>query len=363
MRLLPEAGRAARAQPVASTLTVMIVAGVCGVILLTTGQTVQAEDAVLARIDDAGTRSIVITDVNGTAGLDPDVVTRIAGLSSVEWVIGLGPATDVRAVGNPGGEPVAIRVVYGEIPHSAITSSPWNSAPGTALVGTTAQSTLGLRVPAGGVESSDGTSFAVVGWFHAGEPLTFLNRSVLAAPDPGDPQPAVRSIQVLAQRPDQVAALAEAVMSVAGTADPTSLGVQTSESLAQIRAAVAGELGTYSRNLVLMVLAAGLVLTALNMYGAVTTRRRDFGRRRALGATRGTIVALVTLQTAITGLLGAALGSGIGAIVVWRLTDQPPDMTFALAIAVLSVIATVAAATLPAVVAAHRDPVKVLRVP
>jgi putative ABC transport system permease protein len=173
----------------------------------------------------------------------------------------------------------------------------------------------------------------------------------------------VRSIHVLAERPDQVAALTDAVVAVVGPADPTSLGVQTSESLALIRAAVAGELGTYGRRLVLMILGAGLALVVLNMYGAVTTRRRDFGRRRALGASRGTIVALVTLQTAITGLLGAALGTAIGAAVVWRLTDLLPDLRFAVAVGVLAIIATIAAAVPPALVAAHRDPVKVLRVP
>jgi putative ABC transport system permease protein len=203
----------------------------------------------------------------------------------------------------------------------------------------------------------------VVGWFAAEDPLSHLDRSLLAAPDPADPGAVVRSIHVLAQRPDQVAALTDAVVSVVGPADPTSLGVQTSESLALIRAAVAGELGTYGRRLVLMILGAGLALVVLNMYGAVTTRRRDFGRRRALGASRGTIIALVTLQTAITGLLGAALGTAIGAAVVWRLTDQPPDLRFAVAVGVLAIVATIAAAVPPALVAAHRDPVKVLRVP
>lgn len=362
MRLFAEAVRVARAQPVASTVTTLIVAAVCGVILSTTGQTIQAENAILSRIDDAGTRSITLTDTEGRAGMDPDSVRRIERLSGLEWVVGLGPASDVRAAGIPGGEPVALRPMYGTIPPQ-VAYSEWDVAPGTALVGPEAQTLLGLRVPAGGVESSDGSSYAVVGWFDAGDPLEHLDRSILAAPDPAVVSPVVRTIHVLAQRPDQVAALADAVVAVVGPSDPSSLGVQTSESLAQIRAAVAGELGTYGRRLVLMILGAGLVLVVLNMYGAVTTRRRDFGRRRALGASRGAIIALVTMQTAITGVLGAALGIAVGTSVVWRLTHQLPDPAFAVAVAVLAVIATIAAALPPAVVAAHRDPVKALRVP
>ncbi len=362
MRLLAEAVRAARSQPVASTVTVLIVAAICGVILSTTGQAVQAENAVLSRIDDAGTRSIVVTDTEGRAGLEPDAVRRIEALSGVEWVIGLGPASDVRAVGVDGGEPVAMRIMYGSIP-SAMTNSPWDQDPATVLVGVTAQPVLGLRVPAGGVESTDGASFAVVGWFEASEPLSHLNRSLLLAPDPADRNPIVRSIYVLAQRPDQIAAVTDAVIAVIGPADPSSVGIQTSEALAQIRAAVAGELGTYSRRLVLMILGAGLVLVVLNMYGAVTTRRRDFGRRRALGASRTTIIALITMQTVLTGLLGAILGSAVGVVIVRRLTGDNPAPAFAIAAAALAVIATVTAALPPAVVAAHRDPVKVLRVP
>ena len=124
MRLLLEAARAARSQPVSSTVTLLVVGSVCAVILSTTGQTVQAENAVLSRIDDAGTRSITVTDSQGRAGIGPDAIRRIEALSGVEWVVGLGPATDVRAVGLRGGQPVAVRTIYGLLP-SVIKTSDW----------------------------------------------------------------------------------------------------------------------------------------------------------------------------------------------------------------------------------------------
>jgi len=362
MRLLAEAGRVARSQPVSSTITLIIVGAVVGVILATTGQTVQAENAVLSRIDEAGTRSIVVSDTEGRAGLDPGVVDRIGGLSGVEWVVGLGPAADVRAVGLPGGEAVAVRVLYGTLP-PPITASEWDRAPGTALAGPDAQNSLGLRVPAGGLEGADGTALAVVGGFQAAEPLDFLNRSLLTAPNPAAPDPVLRSIHLLAHRPDQVAALADAVAEVLGPADPTSVAIQTSATLADIRAAVQGELGTYNRRLVLLVLGVGLTLAALNTYAAVSTRRRELGRRRALGANRGTIIGLITLQTALTGLAGAALGAAVGAGVVWRLTDQTPGLSFTAAVALLALLAATVAALPPAIHAARRDPVTALRIP
>jgi putative ABC transport system permease protein len=243
-----------------------------------------------------------------------------------------------------------------------LTGPAWDRADGTALVGSQAQYTLGLRVPAGGLVTSGDLDLAVVGRFVAEEPLNFLEESVLIAAAP-DPSHTVRSIHVLVERPEDVTPLAAAVRLAIGAVDPTQLAVETSADLAAIRAAVAGELGTFGRGLVLMVLGAGLVLVGLTMYAAVTARRRDFGRRRALGADRGAITGLVTLQAAITGSVGALVGTVAGGVIVWRLTDGLPSADFAGAVVVLAVLSAVAASLPPAVIAAHRDPIRVLRVP
>jgi len=48
---------------------------------------------------------------------------------------------------------------------------------------------------------------------------------------------------------------------------------------------------------------------------------------------------------------------------VWRLTAELPSIEFVLAVATLSVLTTSVAALPPAMVAAYRDPIRVLRVP
>ena len=58
--LIREAIATARSQPVASALTVFMVAGMILAVMLTTGRTVGAEQEVLGSIDSAGTRSITI---------------------------------------------------------------------------------------------------------------------------------------------------------------------------------------------------------------------------------------------------------------------------------------------------------------
>jgi hypothetical protein len=69
-------------------------------------------------------------------------------------------------------------------------------------------------------------------------------------------------------------------------------------------------------------------------YSSVTLRKQDFGRRRALGATRTNIVTLVAVHYFPVA-----------------------------AIATLALIVTIIAALPPALIAAQRDPVRVLRVP
>ncbi|MGH8874232.1 MAG: FtsX-like permease family protein [Acidimicrobiia bacterium] len=108
---------------------------------------------------------------------------------------------------------------------------------------------------------------------------------------------------------------------------------------------------------------AGLALTALTIYAAVTTRRRDFGRRRALGASRPDIMILILAQSLTVALVGATGGIVAGTILVQRAVAAAPDAGFALAVGVLAVAVAAVAALGPAVVAAYRDPVRILRVP
>lgn len=361
--LISEGARIAWSSPVASVMVGLIVAAVCAVILATTGQTVRAEQDVLARIDEAGTRTITAVDDQGTANIPVTAVDRVAELSGVEWVVGFGFAIDGRnsQLGR-GGTPVATRVVWGELP-DIVEVNGRAPAPGEALVGPAAQSNLGLVHPVGGIDLGDDQA-PVVGGFDAADPLGFLNTTILLASDPASPEPVtLRSLHVLADSPERVATLTPAVAAVLGAQDSTGVRFETSETLAQLRAAVAGELGRFGRSLILATLAASLVLTALVVYGSVTLRRQDFGRRRALGAGRATITGLVAVQYTIVGLLGAMVGTVAGSLIVYRLTGGYPDVRFTVAVAVLAVLATLGASIPPAVLAAFRDPVRVLRVP
>jgi putative ABC transport system permease protein len=97
--------------------------------------------------------------------------------------------------------------------------------------------------------------------------------------------------------------------------------------------------------------------------GLVTLRRKDFGRRRALGAPRSLIILLVLTQTAGLALTGVIIGSGVATVVLFAGGDPLPGIAFTGAIAVLAMAVSLGAALVPAIIASRRDPITELRVP
>lgn len=368
--LLREGFLIARSQPVASLVTALVVALVCGVTLSTTGQSAAAEARVLRGIDDTGARVIVVEDAEGEGRISTNSVARVASLSDVEWVLGLGPVLDVRNAGlGDASPPVPARVFYGQLPAEVRVAG---GAPGAgeALVGRTAWRELGLIHPVGGV-TGPSLDASVVGSFSAGDPLSFLDRSVLVVPDAGDKQtvnefrgqePLLRSMYVMVSDVERVDPITAALRQVIAS-ETSQYSVATPTQLVEMRAVVADELGASSRRLMLVILGVGLLIIAVTLTGAVSQRRRDFGRRRALGATRSAIVVLVVTQTGASSVLGAVLGVAGGLVVVWRLAGSLPSPTFVLGVMALAVLAGLVAALPPALLAATRDPVRILRVP
>ena len=363
LAVLREAAATARGQRGSTALTVLLVAAISAVILATTGQTASAEQAVLGRIDAADTRTITVYDTDGFAGLDATDVARAAALSATEWAVGFGPAQNARNDAfRGGGQPVALRYVYGRLP-PVVHISTRLPEPGQALVGRAGQTALGLSAPAGAVVGDDRSVVAVVGAARFEAPLTELNGGLIAVPSDTFSTGPVRRIVVVAKTPADVAGLTAALGLVVDADNTRSLRVDTPVELSRVRAAVAGELGRYGRGLVLAALAAGLVLISMTVYGSVSSRRRDLGRRRALGARRGTIVALIVSQTLSTAALGCALGGPIGLTLAYRGASTLPPPGFTAGTIVLVLLAAAAAAVPPAVVGALRDPVSVLRQP
>lgn len=358
--ILREAAASARSQPVASALTLLVVVGMVFAVMLTTGRTVGAEREVLGSIDSVGTRTLLIRGEQG-AGLTSSALDRIEALQGIEWAGAFSGVVDATNTVIPDGTRVPVRHVYGHqlqtlgIPqHAAVPDSVAYTSPQAANL-------LGLTDQVGSVTSTTGLDHAVVGTLMVPDFLTSLQPLVLVPASDGEAP--ITIIVVVAASPELVAPLTAAVVPLLGAQDPTKITVETSETLAQLRSIVQGQLGAFSRGLVLALLGLTGALVAALLYGLVIMRRKDFGRRRALGATRTWIVALLLTQTALLAITGVAAGLITSTAVLAATGDPTPGPEFAAALAILTLVTTLLAALLPAAVASRREPIRELRVP
>lgn len=360
--LAREAWVSALSQPVASVVTVLMVMGMVLTVMLTTGRTVGAEQRVLGSIDSAGTRSIQVR-ADTDAGLTSSVLSRIANIEGIEWAAAFSAAVDATNTAVPDGVRVPTRMAYGtQLDRLGIPEA--STLPGKlAYASAFALEQLGLPDVAGSLTTTTGAEFAVAGSISTPDFLAGFEPVVLVPQQAATGGETVNVLVVIAERPEFVAPVSDAVLSVLAVDDSSKVTIQTSETLAELRAIVQTQLGTFSRGLVLVTLAVTGVLVAVILYALVMMRRKDFGRRRALGATRGLIVGLLVIQTSLLAFIGLGLGLTVSAAALAATGDPLPGPAFVSALAVLTVATAVLAALVPAVVASTREPIRELRVP
>lgn len=359
-RLALEAWASARAQPVGSTLTMLVIAGMVVTVMMTTGRTVAAEQEVLSSIDSVGTRTIQIR-AEDAAGVTGEILERIRAIEGIEWAGAFSSAVDGRNARIPGGPPVAVRYVYSDR-LEALGILTAGTVGASAFASQAALDLLGLPDVAGAITLTDGLTATVYARLDAPDFLDEFEPIVLVPGETPASTP-VNLVFVIAESPELVAPVADAVLSVVGADDPSRVTVQTSESLAALRSIIKSQLANSSRSLVLGVLGVASGLVATILFGLVMMRRKDFGRRRALGATRGFIVRLLIAQTALLATAGVITGVLLSVGIAVTVRDPIPGPTFVLALGTLGLAAAVAAAVPPAMIASRREPIRELRVP
>ncbi|NKY38690.1 FtsX-like permease family protein [Cellulomonas septica] len=359
--LLGESGRVAFANRASSLVVVAVTAATCLLALATAGRSAATESAVVASIDRAGSRLIVVTSASPEDRPPPDVVRRATALADVDWALAVGPAIDVRNAAVSAAAAVPARAMYGDPPPDLrLLAGRW-PAKDEVIVSSAVAPQLGLTAAAGSLVATDGKgSWDVVGTFEAEGALTDLDRVVLLGPDRDQ---SVGVLYAVASTPQSVAPVSRLLRQMADVRDPTTLSVTTSDELVELSAVVTGQLGVVARQQASGAMAAGLIFTAVTLYASIGARRRDFGRRRALGASRSALVLLVIGQAMWPALVGVALGTAAGLAAVARITGGQPPVPFTAAVSVLAVISAVVASVPAALAAAMRDPVQILRVP
>lgn len=359
--LVREAVRSAVASRVPTALVAALVAAMCLTTIVTVGRAAAAQQVVQQRLEEAGSRLLEVTDSKDHGFLTSSVVGQAQGLSTVERVVGLAVPRDVSNAAVGAGATVPAWAVVGDLADAVeLVEGRW-PRPGEGIVAVDgAQDQLGLDAPLGAVATSDGhDSWSVVGSFRAREPFTQLDAGVVLAAAPGA---AAHTLEVVATDAAAADLTQSAVVTLLGRSDPADLAVVSPTTLAELQGVVVGDLARYNRSLLLAVMAAGAVLVGVVSAADVLLRRRDLGRRRALGAPRWAITVLVVVRATCGGATGALVASILGFVLTSR-AGQAPPWAFVVGTAVLGVMAAAVSSVPPAVVAARQDPVRVLRTP
>ncbi len=288
LALLREVVATCRASLVTSVTTLVMVAGVCASVLLTNGRTVTAQQQALGVLDAVGTRTIV---VSGTpdAGLDSGLLKRVSVVEGVSRALALGPVIDATNSRAPR-DYVGVRHVWtirlrdlGFPTDSPAGAAAWASE--DALVD------LGMPDATGSVTTTDGTDYPVVGVLEAPDDLAFLEPLVLV-PEKADAVGTVTTVVVVASDPSFVGSLTAFLQADIASLqlDPKKVEIATRSNLASIRGTLEQGLIESGRGLVAMILVSTALLLGVIQYALVMIRRKEYGRRRAPGASRSLIV-------------------------------------------------------------------------
>jgi putative ABC transport system permease protein len=352
---------AALSQRVSSAMTLLFVLGATATVLITAGRSVGAEAAILAEVDAVGTRTLTIRTTAPHDDFSSLLVDRLAAYGDVvDEVTGFGAPVDITAMAS-GGRPVAMRTVYGSLSGDPVVPlTPLVGQP-QAIATSDALTTLGLLAGRGTVYDSSGTETLITNRVTLPAHLAWMEPTVLI-PSQADTQP-LSVITVVAREPADLPLVTSLVTAALVDVDPETITLETSEQLAELRGVIDGQLTTQSHRLVLGILVACGFATLVNVWSLVLMRRRDFGRRRALGATRTMIVMLLSAQVAVISLVGALIGVTAGVAVLFIAGDPLPTVDYMVAVGAAFATTTTFAASLPALWAANRDPLTELRVP
>lgn len=360
--ILWESWSMTRSQRAASILTALVVAALCATVLLTAGRTNASQAQILQTIDSRASRAIIVR-IEPQAQINMGAVSRLTSIAELEWVGAFGTVSDLHNPDKGTGTQVASRTIIAYDLAGGDLDPRYDSF-SLATATPAAASQLGL-IDGVGYLAGDGVDTTVTSTTDLPDFLAALDPIILIPTPDEDPylQEPVALIIAVPTSPEHVPAVVETLRSILAPAESDAISIDSSQQLNTLRSLVETQLGGAYQSLIIGVFVILLFLVTALLYGLVMIRRRDFGRRRALGATRSLIVGLVVMSTGICAIVAAAGGTALALIALVIAGDPLPAADFIGATMVLAAISALAGAVLPAISASRRDPLTELRVP
>lgn len=371
LALVTEGLKATRSQPVPSIVSGLVIALICAIVCITVGRSDAAERQVLQTIDAATSRMILVSDNTGSAEIRSTSIPAIQSLQNVEWVIGVGAVSEMFNAAYPNPDPAAVvshRNAYGDVTQAFELAEGRVPQVGESIIGTTGLTSAGFTEPAGvlrtNTKSATPKTAQIVGSYVPQKELQFLDGTAFTvAEETAENAETLRFVYVMATDARAVTQLARDLEHALHTSSQTGVKIAEPAALTSLRQAVSGEMRQGAQTTLLLTMGIGLGLVTTTMFGATANRRRDFGRSRALGASKSAVMVLVLIQALASGILGAIIGLSAGLIYTYQTTQAIPSISFTASIGVLALITAATGSLPPALVAANADPVRIVRVP
>jgi putative ABC transport system permease protein len=180
-------------------------------------------------------------------------------------------------------------------------------------------------VKVGGTETLGGTKFTVVGIVTTSSSEDYFIPLTEAQTISGETG-AVTTVYVKAASSTQIDAVASALKTAASGAT-VSTSAQLADSVSGSLASTASLLDNLGKWLSIGVLLVAFLGAALFTMAAVGRRTREFGTLKAIGWTSRRVVRQVLGESIVTGLIGGAIGVGLGFLGAFAIQKFAPALT------------------------------------
>ncbi|MFV0307948.1 MAG: FtsX-like permease family protein [Desertimonas sp.] len=304
-------------------------------------------------------RTLMVTYRGG--GFAPFFVRVLGELDGVEYVVGLGAGEDVRSAVLDGRDPVVLRhaVTVGWADDVLAPADDARPADAAISIGG-AVDRLGFRQGVGAVELANGLQRNVTGNVPAPRGFPVGGPALLVPASAGD---RLDTVVVRVTSTTYLPIVRSVVLGAATGRVGDEIQVSESESLAAATDRLTSLGAAQDRSLKLGAIAIAVATNgAIGVY-VVTTRRRDLGRKRALGASSTQLLAMTVAGHATVTLLGSLVGLVAAVVIGSRAGSAPPSLSLVTAATAASTGAGLLGILPPALVAASRSPLSELRRP
>ncbi|MFF1877163.1 FtsX-like permease family protein [Leifsonia sp. NPDC058230] len=330
--------------------------------LISAGRSASLAEDVRARIESAEARTIVV-QASPADRLTAKTMRPIERVDGLESAVAFGQSTDVSNEALSGGAAVPARRVWTSDWAALGVPAPTSESTSTAWADSSSVLRLGIAAFPAAVRSPSGSSIAIAGPTQVSLSLTEYANGVLIPTNRSRDSEPVTAIVIVAKSADDVQSLLRIVRTTLHNTSSSTIKIRTSSALVEVSGVVRSVLDSYGRNTLVGSFIGAAALVATLQIGVVLAQRRDFGRRRAIGATRFMIAGLVighTVTSTGIGILFGFLGSWIY-LTATSAAAPPPDLCVAFAVLLLA--ATGFLAVIPASLAARLNPATEMRVP